>query len=211
MQTLPFADGDELPMIGLGTWKSAPGEVYDAVKYALDTGYHHLDCASIYGNEAEVGQALSESVEAGVVERDDVWVTSKLWNDAHRPEDTELEVWGEHAMRGTEGAEVIPELEPEADDDVFEKRFYDGFRGTGLDEHLRSLGVDRVVVTGLHTNMCARHTSASAFFNGYDIAAPEDCLDAFSQEAHEGGLEYLEEVYHAEVTAAAELAAGWNS
>ena len=132
-------------------------------------------------------------------------------NDAHRPEDTELEVWGEHAMRGTEGAEVIPELEPEADDDVFEKRFYDGFRGTGLDEHLRSLGVDRVVVTGLHTNMCARHTSASAFFNGYDIAAPEDCLDAFSQEAHEGGLEYLEEVYHAEVTAAAELAAGWNS
>src|SRR6056297_2039286 len=48
-------------------------------------------------------------------------------NDAHRPEDFELEVWGEHAMRGTEGAEVIPELEPEADDHIFEKRFYDAF------------------------------------------------------------------------------------
>lgn len=86
MRTVSFDNGDELPMIGLGTWKSAPGEVYDAVTYALKTGYRHLDCAAIYGNEAEVGQALSESVEAGVVDRDDVWVTSKLWNDAHRPE-----------------------------------------------------------------------------------------------------------------------------
>ena len=86
MRTLSFDNGDELPMIGLGTWKSAPGDVYDAVKYALDAGYRHLDCAAIYGNEAEVGRALSESVEAGVVDRDDVWVTSKLWNDAHRPE-----------------------------------------------------------------------------------------------------------------------------
>jgi alcohol dehydrogenase (NADP+) len=86
MRTLSFDNGDELPMIGLGTWKSAPGDVYDAVKYALDAGYRHLDCAAIYGNEAEVGQALSESIEAGVVDRDDVWVTSKLWNDAHRPE-----------------------------------------------------------------------------------------------------------------------------
>jgi alcohol dehydrogenase (NADP+) len=86
MRTLSFDDGDELPMIGLGTWKSAPGDVYDAVTYALDAGYRHLDCAPIYGNEAEVGEALSESIEAGIVERDDVWVTSKLWNDAHRPE-----------------------------------------------------------------------------------------------------------------------------
>ena len=86
MRTLSFDNGDTLPMIGLGTWKSAPGDVYEAVNYALDTGYRHLDCASIYGNEAEVGRALSESFEEGVVARDDVWVTSKLWNDAHRPE-----------------------------------------------------------------------------------------------------------------------------
>ena len=86
MQTITFDNGDELPMLGLGTWKSAPGDVYEAVKYALDGGYRHLDCAPIYGNEPEVGRALSESVEEGVVNRDDVWITSKLWNDAHRPE-----------------------------------------------------------------------------------------------------------------------------
>jgi alcohol dehydrogenase (NADP+) len=86
MRTISFDNGDELPMLGLGTWKSAPGDVYDAVKFALQTGYRHLDCAAIYGNEAEVGQALADSIADGVVTRDDVWVTSKLWNDAHRPE-----------------------------------------------------------------------------------------------------------------------------
>lgn len=132
-------------------------------------------------------------------------------NDAHRPEDFELEVWGEHAMRGTEGAEIIPELTPAAQDDVFEKRFYDGFHETGLDQHLRSLGVDRLVMTGLHTNMCVRHTSASAFFNGYDIAVPEDCVDAFTEEEHQQGLEYLEYVYDAELTTADALVAEWTA
>jgi nicotinamidase-related amidase len=130
-------------------------------------------------------------------------------NDAHRPEDTELNVWGEHAMKGTEGAKVIDDLAPHASDDVFEKRFYDAFHETGLDAHLRSLGVDRIVVTGLHTNMCARHTSASAFFNGYDVAVPADCVDAFSEDEHQQGLEYLEEVYGAEITTAADLADEW--
>ena len=87
MHTLSFRNDDEMPILGLGTWKSAPGEVYDAVKVALQAGYRHIDCAPIYGNEPEVGQALTESFEAGVVSRDDVWITSKLWNDAHAPED----------------------------------------------------------------------------------------------------------------------------
>ena len=87
METLSFRNGDEMPILGLGTWKSAPGDVYDAVKIALHAGYRHIDCALIYGNEAEVGRALSESFESGVVDRDDVWITSKLWNDAHAPDD----------------------------------------------------------------------------------------------------------------------------
>ncbi|MGM0592360.1 MAG: cysteine hydrolase family protein [Halobacteriota archaeon] len=131
-------------------------------------------------------------------------------NDAHRPEDFELDIWGEHAMRGTEGAEVIPQLTPTDADDVFEKRFYDAFYETGLDAHLRSLGVDRVVLTGLHTNMCVRHTAASALFRGYDIVVPTDCVNAFSEEDHLGGLDYLEEVYHAELTTASELADEWD-
>lgn len=132
-------------------------------------------------------------------------------NDAHRPEDLELEVWGEHAMQGTEGADVIPDLTPTEVDDVFEKRFYDGFHETGLDHHLRSLGVNRIIVTGLHTNMCVRHTSASAFFHGYDIVVPEDCVDAFSEDDHERGLEYLTDVYNAEISSAADISDEWEN
>ncbi|MFB6285682.1 MAG: aldo/keto reductase [Candidatus Bipolaricaulia bacterium] len=87
MRTVSFENGDEMPMIGLGTWKSPPEEVYEAVQTALEAGYRHVDCAPIYGNEAEVGEALADSFDAGVVDQDDVWVTSKLWNDAHAPED----------------------------------------------------------------------------------------------------------------------------
>lgn len=75
-----------MPVLGLGTWKSEPGEVGRAVRSALEAGYRHVDCAPIYGNEAEVGEALEESFERGDVARDDVWVTSKLWCDSHEPE-----------------------------------------------------------------------------------------------------------------------------
>jgi alcohol dehydrogenase (NADP+) len=75
------------PALGLGTWKSSPGEVGGAVRTALELGYRHIDCASIYGNEAEIGQALAGTFRDGVVQRNQLWITSKLWNDCHAPED----------------------------------------------------------------------------------------------------------------------------
>lgn len=89
MQTIQFANGDTMPIFGLGTWKSNPGDVYKAVKEAIRIGYRHIDCAPIYGNEAEVGQALSEAFAEGAVSRDELWITSKLWNNAHEPRDVQ--------------------------------------------------------------------------------------------------------------------------
>lgn len=82
--------GQKMPLIGLGTWKSEPGQVKAAIKYALSVGYRHIDCASVYGNETEIGEALKESVGAGkAVPREELFVTSKLWNTKHHPEDVE--------------------------------------------------------------------------------------------------------------------------
>ena len=80
---LTLADGTPMPALGLGTWKAAPGEVGMAVSTALELGYRHVDCASIYGNEAEIGAALATALDQGGVRRDDLWITSKLWNDCH--------------------------------------------------------------------------------------------------------------------------------
>lgn len=84
MKELTFANGDTMPALGLGTWKSAPGEVGAAVEEAVRLGYRHLDCAAIYGNEAEIGDALQRVLARGEVTREDLWITSKLWCNSHR-------------------------------------------------------------------------------------------------------------------------------
>ena len=82
MKTYTLANGDHIPAFGLGTWKSSKGQVAAAVQEALAIGYKHIDCAAIYGNEAEIGQALASHQGP----RRELWLTSKLWNDSHSPE-----------------------------------------------------------------------------------------------------------------------------
>ncbi|MEB3351062.1 MAG: aldo/keto reductase [Cyanobacteriota bacterium] len=83
MRTTTFANGDRMPLLGLGTWKAAPGEVGAAVREAIRLGYRHIDCASVYGNEPEVGAAIAGAIAAGEVRREELWITSKLWSNAH--------------------------------------------------------------------------------------------------------------------------------
>ena len=125
-------------------------------------------------------------------------------NDAHLPVDEEVvERWGKHAIKGTSGAQVIPELKPQKRDYVVEKRTYSGFHETGLDMLLRNLyrgeGVKTVILTGLHTNICVRHTAADAFFRGYKIIVAKDGVEAFTPEDHEQGLKYLKNIYNARI------------
>lgn len=92
MKHLSFKNGDQIPALGLGTWKSKPGEVRKAVYWAIQAGYRHIDGAAIYQNEKEVGQGIADAIEAGLVKRKDLFVTSKLWNNSHRHEDVHLAI-----------------------------------------------------------------------------------------------------------------------
>lgn len=87
MKSIKLNTDAQMPIIGLGTWRSKPGEVYQAVRWAIKLGYRQIDCAAIYGNEAEIGQALHDAVVEGDVKREELFITSKLWNDSHAPED----------------------------------------------------------------------------------------------------------------------------
>ena len=81
-----LSNGAKIPVIGLGTFGSdnySNDQIAQAVKYAIELGYRHIDCASVYGNEKEIGNVLSEVMANGTVKREDLWITSKVWNDMH--------------------------------------------------------------------------------------------------------------------------------
>jgi len=136
--------------------------------------------------------------------REDGWVVV-FSNDAHHSDDPELKVWGEHAMAGTPGAEVIPQLVPREDEIVSPKRDYGAFDGTGLDEQLKERGVDEVVIAGQHTHICVRHSSYGALRRGYDISIPRDAVCAFEGVDEDEALAYLEMAYAAKITSVDEL------
>lgn len=135
-------------------------------------------------------------------------------NDAHLPGDYEEKVWGQHALAGTEGAQVIQELGPAEGDYELPKRFYSSFYETGLASLLRQNSVEEVIITGQHTNVCVRHTSSDAFNNGLEITVPRDATAMFrtpdqSQQEYDDGqqqaLDYLVNIYAAKITTVDEL------
>ena len=115
--------------------------------------------------------------------------------DAHSSGDIELKKWPPHAMKGTRQAEIVPELAPSAGDVVVEKTTYSPFWSTDLERILRERDITRLYITGLHTDCCARHTSGDAFQKGFDLVWVTDGLQAFTEEAHQAGLEYFKAWY----------------
>jgi len=81
-----LSNGAKIPVIGLGTFGSdnySNEQIAQAVKYAIQIGYRHIDCASVYGNEKEIGEVLDELIGNGEVKREELWITSKVWNNMH--------------------------------------------------------------------------------------------------------------------------------
>jgi len=83
---LRLASGDELPAVGLGTWKVPKERAAELVAEAIQAGYRHFDCACDYGNEPQIGAGLKAAMEQGLCRREELWITSKLWNTYHAAE-----------------------------------------------------------------------------------------------------------------------------
>jgi len=123
--------------------------------------------------------------------------------DSHLPTDIEVrKIWGPHAMKGSPESRIIPELEPRSEKEfVLEKRWYSGFRGTGLAQLLRDLDVKCIVITGIATNICVLHTVADAVYERFDVILVSDATAAIpvvSDDAkieHEMFLKYMSKVY----------------
>lgn len=75
--------GFKMPIMGLGVWRMEMKDIKDLIFNALNIGYRHFDCAADYQNEAEVGEALAEAIQSGLVKREDLFITTKLWNSDH--------------------------------------------------------------------------------------------------------------------------------
>jgi D-xylose reductase len=85
-------DLDQLPTLGFGLWKIPKETTAETVYHAIKAGYRHFDAASDYGNEAEVGDGIQRAIADRLVSREDLWITSKLWNTYHAPEHVPLDL-----------------------------------------------------------------------------------------------------------------------
>ncbi len=120
--------------------------------------------------------------------------------DAHTSTDKEMNIWGEHAMKGTEGSEIVLQLKPEKNDIVIEKRWYSGFVDTELPGILKKLGVDTLIILGVSTDICVQNNVGHAYFSGYRTIVPLDCTASIDENAHEQAIKYMKNIYGAEIT-----------
>uniref|UniRef100_A0A7J2THJ0 Cysteine hydrolase n=1 Tax=Archaeoglobus fulgidus TaxID=2234 RepID=A0A7J2THJ0_ARCFL len=131
--------------------------------------------------------------------------------DWHRSDDEEFKIWPKHCIMGTKGAEIVDELNTKEEDYFVRKRRYSAFFGTDLDLTLRELGVKRVYICGVATNICVLHTAGDAAIRGYEVAVIHDCTKTLSDYDQEYALRHMKNVFNARIMSSEEFLALLNS
>ncbi len=116
--------------------------------------------------------------------------------DSHEPDDKEFRKfgWPRHAVKGTEGAKVVKEIEPSKDDIIIEKTTYSGFYNTTLDETLKRLGIDSLRLTGCVTHICVMFTASDAVLRDYSVTVVKDGVAGLTEEDHQAALRIMKNV-----------------
>ena len=138
-------------------------------------------------------QSLVDAAHAGAAHV--VWLRDEHEN-IHDPEFRKRIV---HCLKGSWGTQIVAALKPGPDDIIMPKHSYSGFFGTSLHEQLQQLGIHTLIMTGVVTNICVRSTTHDAFFLGYNVIVPEECVAATSDREQESSL-YDIDTHYATVT-----------
>lgn len=125
--------------------------------------------------------------------------------DWHLRDDPEFKIWGEHAVEGTWGAEIVDELKPAEGEVVVRKPSYDAFYSTPLDHILRSRGIGTLILTGLLGNVCVLCTAIGAAVRGYKLVLPVDAIFTIHEFDHVASLRFMNSILKAELTTSDKL------
>lgn len=120
--------------------------------------------------------------------------------DTHRSGDPEFAIWGDHAVEGSWGWQILDALRPVPGDRVVQKPSYDGFFGTSLDHELRVAGIRTLVVCGTVANVCVLHTAGSAALRGYKVVLPVDAVSAIVPFDLEAAIRQVAFLYRGTIT-----------
>lgn len=146
--------------------------------------------------DGKFGSERAESTAAKIVEflrdvrRKEVILTA----DTHVKDDPEFEIWGEHCVEGTWGSEFVDGLE-KFGTRVIRKRHYDAFYDSDLDGYLRARKVQSLIIFGISTDICVRHTVAGAFFRNYKTSVIEDLCSSIDPEKHNEAISEMKRLY----------------
>ncbi len=119
--------------------------------------------------------------------------------DSHDENDREFKMFPPHAVKNTEGAKIINELKPQGSDIIVRKGTYSGFFKTDLDEILKKLFVEKLIVTGCVTNICILYTVSGAVLRGYSVDVVKDAVTGLNKKDHKFALEQMKNILKANI------------
>lgn len=164
--------------------------VIDMLRGFLEEGYPLYIGAEARGIIPHIQRLLEQEIARG----------SKIFFicDNHDPDDLEFRMFPPHCIAGTVEAEVIPEL-AKYPGEIIPKKRYSGFYGTKLEEKLKELKPDKLIICGVLTNICVMHTTADARNRDYEVEVPVDGVASPDEAAHRFALEHMDKVLGAKL------------